>query len=291
MTQQMMVHRSLSSMQGGLSRLARVQEQLSTGRVINRVSDSPADATAAMRLRSSIQDQQQYARNAADGSAWLNTADQALQNATDQVRRARDLALQGANSGSMSAQGREALAAEVDQLRQGLISTANTTYLDRPIFGGVTSGTKAYDATGAYIGVDAPVVRAVANGVKVRVDVAGQTAFASTGTSVFDDMTALSTALRANDTTGIRTGIDALKKHLDAISTVQSDVGARAKTVERADVMAGDTELTIKNRLSEIENTDLAAATVDLKLQEVAYQAALGTTARVMQPSLLDFLS
>ena len=42
--------------------------------------------------------------------------------------------------------------------------------------------------------------------------------------------------------------------------------------------------------LSEVENTDLAKAIVDLQLQEVAYQAALAATARVMQPSLLDFL-
>ena len=202
-TQQMMAQHSLTSMQGGLSRLAKVQEQLSTGRVINRVSDSPADASAAMRLRSALVDQQQYARNAADGAAWLNQADQTLQSSVNQVRRARELALQGASSGSMSTQGREALAAEVDQLREGLIATANSTYLDRPIFGGVTAGSQAFDASGTYIGVNGPVLRTVADGVKVRVDVEGEATFASTGTSVFDELTALSTALRANDTAGI----------------------------------------------------------------------------------------
>jgi flagellar hook-associated protein 3 FlgL len=74
------------------------------------------------------------------------------------------------------------------------------------------------------------------------------------------------------------------------MSTMQSNVGSRAKRVEQADVAAGDADLTLRTRLSEIENTDLAQATVDLKLQEVAYQAALATTARVMQPSLVDFL-
>ena len=39
-----------------------------------------------------------------------------------------------------------------------------------------------------------------------------------------------------------------------------------------------------------MENTDLAKATVDLQLQQVAYQAALAATARVIQPSLQDFL-
>jgi flagellar hook-associated protein 3 FlgL len=49
-------------------------------------------------------------------------------------------------------------------------------------------------------------------------------------------------------------------------------------------------ELDSQNQLSEVEGVDLPAATVDLQLQEVAYQAALGATARALQPSLLDFL-
>ena len=39
-----------------------------------------------------------------------------------------------------------------------------------------------------------------------------------------------------------------------------------------------------------MENVDVAQAIVDLQMQEVAYQAALGATARVIQPTLLDFL-
>ena len=66
--------------------------------------------------------------------------------------------------------------------------------------------------------------------------------------------------------------------------------GARQVRVENARAVATDAVLTLTNALSETENTDLAKATVELGLQEVAYQAALGATARVLQPSLLDFL-
>ena len=54
---------------------------------------------------------------------------------------------------------------------------------------------------------------------------------------------------------------------------------------------AGDAQMALSTRLSNLENTDLAQATVDLNLQQVAYQSALAATARVMQPSLVDFLS
>jgi flagellar hook-associated protein 3 FlgL len=46
----------------------------------------------------------------------------------------------------------------------------------------------------------------------------------------------------------------------------------------------------LKNHLSTVENADLAQSAVELQLQEVAYQAALSATSRVIQPSLLDFL-
>jgi flagellar hook-associated protein 3 FlgL len=289
-TQTMMSRHSLDSMQTGLSRLARIQEQLSTGRILNRPSDAPADAAAAMRLRGAMADQAQYGKNAADGLAWLAQVDTALTSATDQVRRVRELALQGASSGSMSDQGREALATEIDQLKQSLLTTANTGYLGRPVFGGITAGSAAYDATGAYVGVDQPVTRTVGDGVKVRIDVSGPAVFASSGTSVFDDLTALSTALRANDVPGIRAGVTAMDGHLDAITSMQADAGTRMKRLQQADTAAGDADLTLRSRLSELENTDLPKAMVDLKLQEVAYQAALASTARVMQPSLVDFL-
>ena len=48
--------------------------------------------------------------------------------------------------------------------------------------------------------------------------------------------------------------------------------------------------VSLANSLSEVEDIDLPKTIVDLQLQEVAYKAALGATARVVQPSLLDFL-
>jgi flagellar hook-associated protein 3 FlgL len=289
-TQSMMSRQSIGAMQTSLSRLAKLQEQLSTGRVLNRPSDSPADTTSAMRIRSSLADVKQYARNAADGDAWLGQIDSALTAATDQVRRARDLALQGANQGAMGPAAREALATEVDQIREGVLTTANTSYLGRPVFGGVTAGSVAYDSSATYVGVPGAVNRTVSAGVEVQVSVDGAAAFGSTGSTVFDHLTALATALRAGDQTAITAGIGSLAGDADRLTTTQAEVGTRQKRVEAAQQAAGDDELKLTGSLSEIENADLPRTLVDLQMQQVAYQSALGATARVMQPSLLDFL-
>lgn len=116
--------------------------------------------------------------------------------------------------------------------------------------------------------------------------------FGATPDSVFDHLTALAAALRSGDPTG--TGLKSAIADLDSdgkrITNVQADIGGRTVRVERASKVAADSQLSLTSALSEVENTDLAKATVDLGLQEVAYKAALGATSRVLQPSLLDFL-
>jgi flagellar hook-associated protein 3 FlgL len=60
--------------------------------------------------------------------------------------------------------------------------------------------------------------------------------------------------------------------------------------VERAHVAAVDAHFDLTTSLSALEDVDLAKATIDLSAQEVAYQAALSATARLVQPSLAEFL-
>lgn len=289
-TQRMLTEGSLEHLQAGLGRLAKVQEQLSTGRVLNRPSDDPTGTTAAMRLRSSLADQAQFGRNARDGLGWLTQVDSTLASVTATVGRARDLALQGANTGAMGPVAREALAIEVEGIRQELLAQANATYLDRPVFGGVTAGSRAYDDTGSYVGTPGDVNRRIADGVVVKVDVDGRDAFGDGATSVFAELDDLAAALRSGDAAAIRGSIDTLRTRADTVTAARTAAGARYQRIEQAELAAADSELALRANLSTIENADLAKTTVDLQLQEVAYQAALAATSRVLQPSLLDFL-
>ncbi len=288
-TQRLMVQRSLSSLNGGFNRLAQSQEQISTGRVINRPSDSPTGTNDAMRLRASIAANAQYTRNADDGVSWLNRTDSVLGSMLDSTRRARDLIVQGSSTGSAGPAAREALAQELTQIRQSLVDDANTSHLGRPIFGGNTAGAAAYDASGTFVGDSGEVSRTVGAGVSVPVNVTGPAAF-STGSD--DLFTVLSDAI-----TALRTDPDATSAtlaRLDSVSTVMStartDVGARTNRIESAREGLVSTALDTKSSLSDVENVDIAAATMDLQMQEVAYQASLAATARVIQPSLVDFL-
>jgi flagellar hook-associated protein 3 FlgL len=190
----------------------------------------------------------------------------------------------------MSPAAREALAATTDQLRVGLLAAANTTHLGRPVFGGITAGSAAYDASGAYVGQSGEVHRTIADGVNVRVDAGAASVFGPPGDTVFDHLDGLSAALRAGDTAAVGTQVARLNDDLDRIASAHAEVGTRYKQVDTANQTGADVELRLRSSLSEVENADLPQVIVDLKMQETAYQAALGATARVMQPSLLDFL-
>ena len=100
----------------------------------------------------------------------------------------------------------------------------------------------------------------------------------------------LSTAIRNNDTTQISASMTALDTAMRRISVAQTKVGAMSQQVEstinRNDVVAQDAT----SRLSNIEDVDPAQAIMDFRVQENAYQAALAVTAKVIQPSLVDFL-
>jgi len=117
-------------LQQSIGRLQDAQERLSSGKRINRFSDSPTDAGTVLGLAARERDWAAYTKAADDAIGWLDTQDQALQSASSLLRRARELTLSAGN-GANSGAAREAIAAELSGLRDELASVANTTYLGR----------------------------------------------------------------------------------------------------------------------------------------------------------------
>src|SRR3954464_12134885 len=132
--------RVLNNLQRNIAKGEKIQEQLSSGKQLNRPSDSPTGTVSSLQLRGERRTNEQYSRNADDGLGWLGTVQDTLGNAATLVNRARDLTVQGLNTGGNDATSNAALASEIDQIRESLIGTANTRYLDRPVFGGTTTG-------------------------------------------------------------------------------------------------------------------------------------------------------
>lgn len=288
-TERSLATTTLHGLQNSLARLGATQQQLSSGKQISRPSDSPTGTIAAIGIRSDMRQLQQYARNADDGKGWLDTVDGTLTDASAMVHQARNLVLQGLSSGAVGPAARDALAIEVDRLRESLIGLANTTYLDRPIFGGTTPGAIAYDASGSYVGDAGSVRRTVGEGVKVRVDTPASATFGTGSTQLFTVLADISAHLRG-DSASLGADLGRLDTAMDRVHAQLADVGARYNVVAQLGQAASDRTTELQAALSDVEDIDLPKTITEFQLGQAAYQAALGATARVVQSSLLDFL-
>lgn len=292
---------TLNNVQANLQKMADLQAQMSSGKKINAASDDPSGTADVLRLQGEQRQLAQYDRNASDGEAWLTTINDALSTSLSTLRKARDLTVQGGN-GALGLNSRIALAQEIEGLRDNLLAQANTTYLGRSVFAGTTAGVAFTDGTPtdppadpappAYTfsgnGVDGTVTRTVASGTDIRVDSSGAAVFGEGEDSVFALLDRIAATLRLNEDPSDQLG--AIDDHLDAMTTEIASVGARQNQIDAAQDLISQNELTATTRLSAVQDIDLAQIILDLGAQEVAYKGALAAGAKVLQPTLLDFL-
>lgn len=293
-TQQTVQRSTLANMQANLARAADLQARMSSGKTITKPSDDPAGAARAMALRSDKVAANQATRNADDGITWLGTTDDAMQGSITALRSARDLVVQASSSGSVGASSREAIATAIDGIRASLLDFANTTVQGRPVFAGTTSDGVAFDdgtsATPyAWHGVaGATVDRRVSPNATVRVDTDGTAAFGQGANSVFALLDNISADLRG--TAEVSPRLAEVDTKLNGMLSQVANVGIRYKQVDDAKTAIAAKVQATTSSISGIEDIDLPETIMELNMQQVAYQGALGAAAKVLQPTLMDFL-
>jgi flagellar hook-associated protein 3 FlgL len=289
-TQRAVALTSLQGLHGNLANVGRLQEQLSSGRQINRPSDSPTGTNQAMETRQAKAAVTQQARNIDDAKTWLESTGDTLQTMLEQVRRVRDLTLQGLNTGASTPSSQDALTTEIESLRESLLLLANAHVQGRPMFGGATPGAQAYDAAGVYVGdTGNPVMRRISDVEALRVDIRGPEAFGPVGADLFTVLDGIVADL-ATDRVAAEGHLADLDVVVEGMLAALADVGARTSRLETAERVNADRQLSLQSRLAEVENIDLPKTVMELQMQQVGYEAALAATAKALQPTLLDFL-
>ncbi|WP_411730602.1 flagellar hook-associated protein FlgL [Paeniglutamicibacter sp.] len=278
------------NLQAAMTRLATIQNKAGTQKEIGRPSDDPAGTANVMALRAQQRQNEQFSRNVQDANGWLSTTDTAMTTATDLLQQVRDLTVKGANDGALSPDGKEAIALELDQLHDALLNAANTQFMGRLVFAGTSNDSQAVKAVGgAYefsgtSGVD----RRIGPNSTVRVDANGAEVFGPADDSVFKLVRDIAMELRAG--TNVASQIVEVDKRLQAVLGAQATIGANHASVLAADDALLSDSVSLEARRSGIEDIDLGSVILELKTQEVAYQAALSAASRTLQPSLMDFL-
>jgi flagellar hook-associated protein 3 FlgL len=284
--------RMLGQVQRAQSRMVDEQRQVATGKRINSASDDPVGVGRLLGLLTRGANNEQYQRNVAVAGQDLAATEAALASMHELLARAHELSVQASND-SLGAGDRAKIALEVSELIAQAVNVSNRQHGDRYLFSGHRTNVKPFTedvpgspSTVTYSGDAGLIAREIAQGERVDANINGTQFFPA----AFARLIQLRDALNADDRTTVRNATGTLKASMDEGLTIRSDIGARVLRVESAGQRHEDEHVLVESMRSGIEDADLAEAIVRLEAQETTYQAALASTARVSQISLLDFL-
>lgn len=307
-TQTMLTQTNLKHLSSSYNTLARVQEQLISGKRIQKASEDPVVAMQGIRYRTEVREVDQFRRNVSEASSWMDLTDSTLNEVTEAIKRIRELTTQAANDTYETSQ-RAIIRSEIDQLVEHIGSLANSKAGEKYIYNGTKTdqplvdmdNLKAFlndptldvntiytDPTGAPT-TSGAIAFEVSKGITMQVNMQPETVF---GKELFEGLRNLSTLLSDPATGGA--DLSAELETLDTLGqnliTERAELGARANRLELVDNRLQDHEIIAKTIMSDNEDIDVEKVIMELKSHETVHRAALSAGARIIQPTLLDFL-
>ncbi len=301
-TNRTMTNNLLLNLNRGMGRLERINQQLSSKKQINLPSDDPVKAGIILRMHSSVRETDQYLRNVDSAASWLDASDIVFKDVLSVIHRAKELANRGAST-HLDETSKKALADEVFQLHDSLLQLANSTHGGRYLFAGQHTQTVPFELVEESeegripdvvylqdVDSDHADVRSlefeIGVGVTMGVNVDAEALF----DDIFSALQILHAELSGLDSGEERSPMGLLDDALDTVLQQVSELGGKQNRVDLARERLLDLRLNVKKILSQEEDLDYAEAIMDLKMEEFAYRTALSVGARIIQPSLIDFL-
>jgi flagellar hook-associated protein 3 FlgL len=280
-------------------RMLKLQQGLGDGKAVRTPSDDPVRAQQAMWYRERIRASEQYSRNVETVSSTLSNTDSTLTQIQDAVAQLNSL-VTSAGDDSLGADGRAALATEVDQLSEQLAELGNSRYAGTYLFGGTRSLTPPLqvqrDAQGNIQsitltdqGSSGAVKRQVDQDLSLTINVKPADLFGKDG-GLFTQLKSLREALQANDGGRIRAMSSEFTQASDRVSTASTAIGALIQRTDALKSRLAEQTTNYQSGLSQAEDLDMAQAAVDLQSEQLSLQAALEAGSRILNLSLLDYL-
>jgi len=286
----MIANNVLKNLSSNLTRLEKLQNQLSSGKKIIKPSDDPVSTSRLIELKSTLNANKQYSRNIDFLKTELNVADKALQDISSTLTRVKELAIRGANE-TLSQENRNAIAEEVDQLIDHLIQIGNTNVSGRYIFGGYKTSEAPLEKSGnavLYKGDGNLRSVEVSNNVLINASPTGKSLFVDSG--MFDTLVLLRDALLGGNISQITETIDKIDAISDRVSSELSGLGARLSRVELTSDLLSEKYTKYADLLSKQEDIEIEEVVLKLYAQQNVYQASLISASRALQPSLINYL-
>ncbi len=296
--------RAIQQMGVTQDRLSKTQLQLSTTKQVLKPSDAPDKSAEISRLKSAVDRQNSYIDTMKQVQDKLSQQESALDAATDIMARLKELTVQAAND-TYQAKDRKSIDVEVRELRDQLLSLANTQDVNGNfIFSGTRVGKLAFAANEqgrvVYQGDQTIVPAGIGDQSMVDTNRSGTRPFDKivrtddTGKPVpvgfFEAIQDLSAALQANDTRSITRAVGEMTTMQDGLSNSLASIGAAGNKVENQLNVAEENLLRMKEVLSNAEDVDYTEAITKMNKDMLALEAAQSSFAKISQLNLFDYI-
>ncbi|OGO83299.1 MAG: flagellar hook-associated protein FlgL [Clostridiales bacterium GWC2_40_7] len=301
-TNNMLINNMINYIGNNLTRMDKFQNQLATGKKISVPSDDPVVAARALKLRTDVAEVEQYKRNVKDAESWMEITEDALAKIGDVLQKTRELTVQGAN-GTLTTDDTQKINEEIKQLRKQLLHLGNSSYAGRYIFSGYKTDQKLLDETTGLFAIDVlnseNIKYEIGIGDDIEINVPGGDLFNDGGIAdstsptpgkLIDDFDQLITSFDNGDHSAIGSLLTNLDADMNNVLRIRADIGARMNRVELTSNRLDSDYISFTKLMSENEDVDMAETIMNLQNEENVYRASLSGGARVIQPSLIDFL-
>ncbi|MDI0273955.1 flagellar hook-associated protein FlgL [Bacillus safensis] len=298
-TQGMISQNSLRNISKSYEKLSKINEQAQTGRRFTKTSDDPVAAVKSLQYSTALFRNEQYKNNLNEAQNWIDTSETSVTEIIDIMSNVRDKVLDAAN-GTKQPEDLAAIGVEIGQMKNQIIDAMNTQMLGKFVFNGTNTNVKPVveNADGTYTFnfenyTDANAVQAnISDGITLNVNSNPISAFGgqASGQNVIEMLTDLENSLKNGTFANSDDALGSIDQFKEVMSAERSDLGARSNRVDLVGSRLTSQFEVLKNAKSDNEDVESEKAILDLLQQETVNRAALATTAKVIQPSLVDFL-
>lgn len=274
-----------------------VLQQLNSGKSVNAPSDNPAVLAAYIENQAAAGQDDQYSQSISSVQGGLQSADAALNTVVTSLGQAISLAAEGAN-GTLSSTERQALAAQVENLRQQVLLAANQSYQGVYLFGGTASTTPPFAANSlspsgvSYQGNNVVNSIELAPGQTAAINVPGSQIFSNSAGNAFQALNDLSNALNANDQNAVAAAGVEVQKAFNAVGVQRTFYGATLQRMQIMDNFLSTEKVQLSQQANQLVAADMAKTVSTLSQLEIQRQALAQAEGKILgQRNLFDYMS
>jgi len=281
--------------------VSQLQEQISSGKRINRPSDGPTDYSVAEEMGRLDNKIDRRLSSVETARSFVDRTQQELDGLGDLFAQAQEKGVQAAND-TVSDEDREAIARELQSIKDEAVDRLNARHNGEHIFAGNRTGTKPFNDDGSINGTSADIsgerTRPITQGQTLTTNIPGAELHQyDTGPSgpktITGALDGLIKAVDPNDpsTNDIRGNLEEVTEARDHVFSKGAEAGTIGNRLSVAREQLEAAQLNVRERQSNAEDTDIAQAASNLQQKQTQLQAAMQAIAsNKQQTSLVNLL-